>query len=285
MSVLHQSQNANYPDRQRRRRILAFSILVCALIALAAGLLWPSPTDSTTSPTSTLTPYEPEPSDKLAHEASQESGNEHESETTKERVLAARPGKLPVRTLPSPDPPAPGLAPSRFFPEDNPEPERIPLSEPMADAPPKPIPFEPEALQNQRAELGPRQWMAQLPDEESDLIQDTIEEATLKVANEIDAQERERMLHGHASHLVTSATLRCASHNLSARARVVVHIDLVSLTKAHGRLLGVSATANIPAGGRAMQRCLVDALEGRHFALSLDDTQLRHIDVITGQAR
>ncbi len=125
--------------------------------------------------------------------------------------------------------------------------------------------------------------MARLPDEEQALIDDTLATTGERVAEELDLQERERILHAHASDLVTFAALQCAAHDLPRDARIVVHARHVRLINSRGLMLGIQATANVPAGSLEMQRCLITSLEGLRFTLELDDTAILRTAFTVGE--
>lgn len=280
MSVLHESENANHTDHRRPPYRL---ITIIALLIASPLLLWIASSHEDhaadpSSPPQSLIPYKRE--DALdAHDMPPSSTYATHTQKKSSSSISS-----PTFAPPTPD--LKPLAPNPFFPADSPPPPlTIPLSEPPT-SPQEVLPeFSEQALANQDAALGPRQWMAQLPDDTQLAIDTILDASSQKVASALDEQEREQMLYAEALTLITREALSCAHHQLSPRARIVITLREIRLLNAHGRLFGPQITANIPAGGKAMQQCLHDALDGRHFALTLDDTRLHHTSFAIGDAR
>ena len=293
-SVTHHPKNAKNspppPPWQSRRALLL--ALAGTLLLVGGWLLWPS---RHLEPNRSTHPSPPDPSTVLTtpYLAPQ---NQNEQPSIPPKTLPA-PKLAPQHATRALDPPAAQdehaavttplesrqALRERFLPGDHePSDDEPTPSEPSAV---ERAPFEDEVLAGHGANLGPSRWMASLPDTELEAIEESIAIESARAEQAIAQQEQERILHDHVRFIATRAALRCANHQLTPQARCVIKIQRVSLIHQRGLLRGVLASANLAAGSRQMERCLVNTLENARFSLEIDDTSLSRIAITVGEGR
>lgn len=281
MSILQTFKNTN-----KSKRWLVITATLCATLALCLLLystLWTTKTEDKPKPytsDTTLHPYIA-PSKKIKETTAPTPKNSPPQNTphiqTKPPVTHTSQTPLPPELEPIPLPPKEDLS---YF--DPPQPTTAEDNSHDSENQPDMETFSEDAINAQNANIGPKNWMAQLPEEHAKQVVQDIKHGEELANQELDKQERQNLLHDHLKDLVTRSVLSCAHHNLHPRARCVVQINSIILAHNHGRLNGITATANIHAGGKDMISCLEQDLEGRHFTLHIEDTNLYKISIPIG---
>ena len=259
MSVLHR------PEKARNRYGAWAPLLGAALlgVALLSALAWQrGPEPAPPAPTPLERPYT--------------------GERSEPHVLSAeQPSLLSAEARPSPPPsPRPHTTPTPeaiFFADpDRPPLKDGALSEPMPpDTSPRRDPFEAEFIASGNIELGPRAWMAELPEPSQRQIDETIERTEFEVKRALDERALKAQLRDHVRDEARRAALDCLHHVLPPRgARLQVKLERVRLFEGRGAIHGVHVVATLEAGSQDTARCVERRLEGAAIALPFGDVSL-----------